>query len=73
MYKPNKKKKLNAHMIDAFPSDNSMSRSNHDYPVCSSLEIGYFILVSGRLCFLPKNLENTKYIIYEFQESDCTE
>lgn len=60
-----KRTKFNAKVLQDYPFLNPMVYAGRDYIVCSRLEIGYFVLASGRLVFLPTELRETAYYIYE--------
>lgn len=38
---------------------------DHDYQICSMLDIGYFVFSAGRLLFLPIQLQGIAYTIFQ--------
>lgn len=54
-----------AHMLSDYPQKNARLFKGRDYQVCTKLEIGYFVLFSGRLFYLPSELKNYDYTIYQ--------
>lgn len=65
MVRVHKCTKYNAKVLRDYPILNPKIYAGRDYIVCARLEIGYFVLASGRLVFLPAELRETAYHIYE--------
>lgn len=53
------------HMNTDYPEHNVCLLKNHDYEICVHLQIGYFVLLAGRLIFLPVELKGYDYTVYQ--------
>lgn len=74
--KPNVKVVNMVHMLTDYPSQFTHILSDtqqyasalfkgRDYQVCAMLEIGYFVLLSGRLVYLPVEFKDKNYTVYQ--------
>lgn len=54
---------MQAVSLTNFPSSSPLLRAGRNYPVVSTLQIGYFVVAAGRLVFLPISLQGATYII----------
>lgn len=63
--KPNVKVVDMVHMLLDYPEQSHFLLKNHDYEVCVHLQIGYFVLLAGRLIFLPIELNGYDYTVYQ--------
>lgn len=63
--KPNVKVVDMVHMLSDYPEQGRFLLKNHDYEVCVHLQIGYFVLLAGRLIFLPVENKGYDYTVYQ--------
>ena len=63
--RPNGKVIDMVHMLNDYPAHNHSLIKNHDYEVCVHLQIGYFVLLAGRLIFLPIEMNGYDYTVYQ--------
>lgn len=63
--RPNVKVVDMVHMLKDYPAHSRSLIKDHDYEVCTHLQIGYFVLLAGRLVFLPVELKDYDYTIYQ--------
>lgn len=54
---------MQAVLFANYPSSSPLLRFGRNYPVVSTLQIGYFVVAAGRLVFLPISLQGVTYII----------
>ena len=63
---PRKPKSIDmVHMKEDYPDTGIALLRGHDYEVCTHLQIGYFVLLAGRLIFLPIDLKDHAYTVYQ--------
>lgn len=53
------------HMSQDYGSSVYHLLKDHDYQICSMLDIGYFVFSAGHLLFLPIQLQGIAYTIFQ--------
>lgn len=63
--RPNVKVVDIVHMLTDYPTHNRSLIKGHDYEISVHLQIGYFVLLAGRLIFLPIEMNGYDYTVYQ--------